>query len=88
MTHGCFLPILQLHPHFSSQVLGAVTVDCAQVWLARPRESTMPKGVMPDPQSVGEALTRIQAVVTIGILDLQHQTRENPVRPLPLGRHL
>lgn len=70
MTHGCFLPILQLHPHFSSQVLGAVTVDCAQVWLARAET-----GVIPDPQTVREALTGIQAVVTVGILHLQHQAR-------------
>lgn len=38
-------------------------------------------------RTVGEALTGIQAVVTVGILHLQHQARENPVRPLPLGRH-
>lgn len=37
VLHGCFLPSLQLLlPHFSTQDLGAVTVDCAQVWLARP----------------------------------------------------
>lgn len=28
------------------------------------------KGVIPVQQTVGEALTRIQAVVTVGILDL------------------
>ena len=44
-------------------------------------------GVIPDPQTMEKALTRIQAVVTVGILDLQHQAREKPVKPLPLGRH-
>lgn len=53
MTHGCFLPILQLHPHFSSQVLGAVTVDCAQVWLARPQESTEKQESFPTRDSRG-----------------------------------
>lgn len=87
VTHGRFQPVLQLHPHFSSQVLGAVTVDCAQVWLARPQESIEPKRVITDVQTVKEALTRVQAVVTVGILDLQHQGRKNPVKPLPLRRH-
>lgn len=86
MTHGCFLLILQLLPHFSIQGLGAVTVDCAQVWLARPQRSTELKQVIPAAKTVKKTLTRVQAVVTVGILDLQHQATEKPVRPLPLGK--
>lgn len=43
-------------------------------------------GLIPEAKTVGQALTRIQAVVTVGVLDLRHEAREKSVRPLPLGR--
>jgi hypothetical protein len=41
--------------------------------------------IIPDLKTVRETLTRIQAVVTVGILHLRHQAGEKPVRSLPLG---
>lgn len=57
------------------------TVDCAQVWLVRPRESIGLKGECPQSRrrgrGGGEALTGVQAVVAVGILHLRQQGR-NP----------
>lgn len=44
------------------------------------------KRVIPDAKKGEKSLTRVQAVVTVGILDLQHQAKETPVRPMPRGK--
>lgn len=76
-------PVLQSLPRCSGP-LSLGTVGCAQVWLPRPRESIRLKcSVPPEVKRVGEALTRVQTVVAVGILHLRHRTREKPVRPPP-----
>lgn len=70
-------PVLQLLP-VSGQELGSGTVDCAQVWLARPRESSirLQRERHGGAGDSGEALTGVQTVVAVGVFHLQHQAKE------------
>lgn len=71
----------------SGQELGSGTVDCAQVWPARPRESIGCSGsVTRELETVGEALTGVQAVVAVGIFHLRHRAKEKLIRPSPGDR--
>lgn len=66
----------------SGQELCSGTVDCAQVWPARPRESIGCSGsVTRELETVGEALTGVQAVVAVGIFHLRHRAKEKLIRP-------
>lgn len=80
-------PVLQLLPHClrpgtrlrNSGLFSGVAGKTKPTYRAK-------SGVIPlEPKIVGEALTGVQAVVTVGILHLWHQAREKPIIPLPVG---